>query len=364
MAAQSDEILWDIEPHTQAKHEILRRYLNAWFPILDTAFPRVIYFDGFAGPGEYTAGEPGSPIIALDVAANHLRPMEGKVVFFFVDNNENAVENLQQLVGRLELPDNFYVRIHHEHFHNVLEAVLDRLDELNDDYAPIFAFVDPFGFSGVPMELIHRLLSRRSTEVFINFSVGFINRFLEHPNSEISKHMVELFGTEKVLETASGEGDRINLLRQLYQRQLSGSANFVRYFSMYDQRNRPIYDLFFAGNHSLGHYKMKVAMWKVDPDGQFQFSDATDPYQQILFTVDSTPQLLDTICQQFEQRTRVRVEEIRHWVRDNTAFIDKHMRKTLKLGEKEDRLHIHPNKVSGEKRRKGTFPNDVLIDFP
>ncbi len=26
---------WKIEPHTQAKHEILRRYLGGWFPILD-----------------------------------------------------------------------------------------------------------------------------------------------------------------------------------------------------------------------------------------------------------------------------------------------------------------------------------------
>lgn len=28
------ETIWEIEPHTQAKHEILRRYLSAWFPIL------------------------------------------------------------------------------------------------------------------------------------------------------------------------------------------------------------------------------------------------------------------------------------------------------------------------------------------
>jgi hypothetical protein len=32
--AKPNETLWEIEPHTKAKHEILQRYLGAWFPIL------------------------------------------------------------------------------------------------------------------------------------------------------------------------------------------------------------------------------------------------------------------------------------------------------------------------------------------
>jgi len=28
----------------------------------------IVYVDGFSGPGEYTGGEPGSPIIALETA--------------------------------------------------------------------------------------------------------------------------------------------------------------------------------------------------------------------------------------------------------------------------------------------------------
>lgn len=29
------EILWPIEPHTKAKHEILKKYLQRWIPILN-----------------------------------------------------------------------------------------------------------------------------------------------------------------------------------------------------------------------------------------------------------------------------------------------------------------------------------------
>jgi hypothetical protein len=58
--------VWELEPHTRAKHEILRRYLQAWIPILTQGgFKNILYIDGFAGPGRYAGGEDGSPVIAV-----------------------------------------------------------------------------------------------------------------------------------------------------------------------------------------------------------------------------------------------------------------------------------------------------------
>ena len=65
--------LWAIEPHTRAKHEILRRYLEAWTPILASSHRVILYVDGFAGPGAYAGGEEGSPIIALNGAVPAVR---------------------------------------------------------------------------------------------------------------------------------------------------------------------------------------------------------------------------------------------------------------------------------------------------
>ena len=56
--ATPTETLWELDPHTTAKHEILRRYLGAWFPILNRHHGRIVYIDGFAGPGRYIGGEP------------------------------------------------------------------------------------------------------------------------------------------------------------------------------------------------------------------------------------------------------------------------------------------------------------------
>ena len=46
-----EQTIWKIEPRTAAKHELLKHYLGAWFPILASREQRIIFLDGFAGLG-------------------------------------------------------------------------------------------------------------------------------------------------------------------------------------------------------------------------------------------------------------------------------------------------------------------------
>src|SRR4051812_15099610 len=95
---------WKLDPHTRAKHEILRRYLEAWTPILSLGgFPTIAYVDGFAGPGVYSGGEDGSPIIAVKAALQHQAKIKGKVLFLFIEKEKDRAEMLQQLVRGLGL---------------------------------------------------------------------------------------------------------------------------------------------------------------------------------------------------------------------------------------------------------------------
>jgi hypothetical protein len=53
---------WRADPHTLAKHRILKGYLGAWFPAMTLGaygHRRVLIIDGFAGPGDYEGGEEG-----------------------------------------------------------------------------------------------------------------------------------------------------------------------------------------------------------------------------------------------------------------------------------------------------------------
>ena len=84
MAAPKTTI-WSMDDHTRVKHAILRKYIDAWLPIMTTYNGRVLIIDGFAGPGEYENGEPGSPIILIDTFLNHsyaaIRNKEVKFIF-------------------------------------------------------------------------------------------------------------------------------------------------------------------------------------------------------------------------------------------------------------------------------------------
>lgn len=356
------EVVWKLEPHTEAKHRILRYYLNAWFPILSSWNGRIIYLDGFSGPGEYVDGEPGSPIVALDCALNHLQTLKGEVVFWFVDEDERRVENLRNVMTRKQLPPNFIVHIEHGEFHNFLSAVIDYLEKTGQRMAPTFALIDPFGFSGVPMALIQRFLRLERTEALINFQVSFVNRFLTHPDDDITANIEELFGTADVFKIAE-EQHRLDALRMLYQQQLSKAAKFVRYFSMTDEHDKPLYDLFFASNHELGHYRMKEAMWRVDPLDGNGFSDGTNPNQIVLFTLDPAQTLLDALLQKFGGKKNLNVEVIRTWVRNETPFLEPHLTKALKFGELKQCFHVNTYKADGTKRIKGSFPDGVVIFF-
>jgi three-Cys-motif partner protein len=324
----------------------------------------VIYVDGFCGPGRYKGGEPGSPVIALQVALEHKERLKGELVFLFVDNRADRIEHLKAELGRIALPANFAASAEEGRFDELFLGLLRSLKEDRKTLAPSFVFIDPFGFSGVPFELVQQVLQNPRCEVMITFMVNPVQRFLEHPDDTVRSEFISLFGTADVLEIANRPGDRVEMLRQLYQRQLVTVAKFVRSFEIRDHPNRVLYYVFFASNHPLGHLKMKEAMWGVDPSGGFAFCDNTDPQQLILLDpgFDSTEQLGRTLAKHFASRT-VNALEIKQFVVDHTGFIERHKTAALRALEQRNLISVPSTKTTGKKRKKGTFPDDVLVSF-
>ena len=366
MALPSDT-LWEIDPHTKVKHEILRRYLGAWFAILGKDNRQINYVDGFCGPGCYKGGESGSPIIALEVASEHKVRMACKIVFWFIDERQDRINNLRNIIDDKKIPSNFRVEAMCGKFHEILGPELRRISGQHQQLYPTFAFIDPFGFSGIPLSVIEMLLKNARCEVFITFMVDSINRFIEHPEGSIREHIVEAFGTGDALQIAMEDGDRVQKLRMLYQRQLEKTAEFVRHFEMRNIKDRILYYLFFVSNHSKGHTRMKEAMWRIAPGGEFSFSDATNPDQQVMFEDQSKElfhdQLFDILLKEFRNKGQVSCGSVRVFIEDKTSFIKKHMTDTLKIEEGAGRVIVAPTKTDGKKRRRNTYPDSSLITF-
>lgn len=353
-----------IEPHTAAKHMILRRYLDAWFPILGRSHNRINYVDGFAGAGEYESGEKGSPIHAIESAIAHYERKtlrsDAKVNFFFIERDSESSAHLSGLLERINVPETFHIRVDCGEFREVIGQVLDSIDSSAKLLAPSLFFVDPFGFSGIPFRHMQRILSYPRCEVFINIMVEHINRFLHHPEEKISTHLLETFGTNQVLDIPNSGENRTNALLALYRSQLRVHAKFVERFDMRTGLERRIYSLFFASNSNKGFLKMKEAMWSVDKHQGSSFSDR-DPkgyFKADLFGFDP---LWDEVQKQFNGKT-VPMSVAEKFVIEETRFLPSHLRKIL--GRKEESGDIRVTSLDSHKRRRGTFPaGKVQIEF-
>lgn len=323
------------------------------------------YIDGFCGPGRYKKGEPGSPLVALEVAKPVAKQLE-RVNFLFTDEDKDRIDHLKTELSRLDIPTTFQVRVRNEQFADRMTKILDTIDSrMGGKLQPSFVFIDPFGFAGVPYSLVKRILEKPRCETLITFMVDSVNRFLNHPEESLRHHMDEIFGTSECFQITGD--DRIVRLRDLYQKQLQKAANFVRYFEMKNKNGRLIYLLFFASNNRLGHLKMKEAMWSVDPLGEFRFSDRTSS-QEILFQPDQAELLWPLLQVRFKGQT-VPVSTVQEFVEDKTPFLAKHMKAALSDNEKifipkADRIVVAPLKVDGKPRMKGKFPEGAIVTFP
>lgn len=353
---QPKTTIWHLEPHTAAKHEILRRYLQAWAPILSQGnFPRLVFVDGFAGPGRYSKGEEGSPLIALKAVIEQSRPIKAQVDFHFIELDEQRAKHLASELSQLRLPRNLLAKVHGK------RSFQEVFPEVWNSYAPIsgrprpptFVFIDPFGFK-IPFSYVAKILRAQSCEVLITFMFEEINRFLSQEQQP--ENFDDLFGCRdwRKGRDIKVPKERVKFLHDLYQSQLvqTGGAAFVRSFAMRNERNTMDYFLFFGTNNELGLKKIKEAMWRVDESGTYTFSDATDPKQSVLFAAEPNRELLKRLILDRFGGLEAALSEIERFVVRDTPFRETHFKKVLQSLEVDG--EILPLDAPAT-RRRGTY---------
>ena len=208
------------------------------------------------------------------------------------------------------------------------------------------------------MDLVRRLLLLPRCEVLINFMYEEINRFISLDDH--ARNFDALFGKGCDWRSVANEVDprvRNARLHSLYTDQLRGfaCAKYVRSFEMRNSGNRVDYFMFYATGHIKGLSVMKDAMWKADPSGRFQFSDATDPNQLALFDVKPD---LDYLCRSLAEHFRgqcISFADVEEFVLAETPFTGSHCKSALRSLELADLPSIAVESTT--KRRTGTFAN-------
>ena len=161
----------EIQGAAVLKHGILGRYLVGWASKVGSRSKDnlLYYLDGYAGPGTYTDGAPGSPALAVSTAQKlaHIREFRGICV-------EHRAAEYRQLEQMLAPHDNWTA------VEGRIERCLpDLLKEIDD--APLFAFFDPFGVA-LPFDQVVEVMKRSGrssqvkTELLLNFSLPGLRR--------------------------------------------------------------------------------------------------------------------------------------------------------------------------------------------
>lgn len=327
----------------------------------------VIYVDGFCGPGEYTGGEDGSPVLAAKRASEAAEQFPGfKATLFFIDQDQEVLAHLETL-GSVAAPhQNVSINLLRGDFLGELDKILSYL-KLHPR-APIFSFVDPFGFGQSPYEKLKLLMHNSSSELFINFMCGFMNRFKDHHDEDVRDKIREMIGIEDLSQFKSSS-DPIGEMCRLFEINLRKLGKHTLKFAMRDEGNIRDNAFFFCGRNALGFKKIKEAMWRIDPIHGSEFSahreQKNDARQVTLFEDTAyTAPLGRLLSDRFKGMKAVPTKTIFKWVNEETpTFLDRHARSELEyLLERQNITYSDPSPTA-RKRQRFHWPDRLLVTF-
>jgi three-Cys-motif partner protein len=328
------DVLWSLEPATEAKHRLYKRYLDAWWAKLlqptsgGRRWPRVTYVDAFAGPGRYAAGEEGSPVFALDrllhhEAAGRMCLSRDRVRLVFIESDRARYDFLSAELDRVfgplhQLPVTVLVR-HGEAAHTTGPV----LEECGAWGAPILTVFDSWG--NVPFPLVQRIAHNRSSEVLVTFGPNWFSR---RENQEPGQLDDAVFGGRQHWRPADQETDPderwrawLTTYREALRR--AGFA-YQLHFQVVPRTGQPLY-LVYGTGHPSGVEAMKHAMWKVDTSDGMRFRDprvhGAPPEGQLALwggADPAAPELAELVRQRLREKPAT-LAELADWLLLETA---------------------------------------------
>jgi three-Cys-motif partner protein len=264
-------LLWPLEAHTEAKHRLYRRYLDAWWPIMlqQAWVEHVTYIEAFAGPGEYEGGEPGSPIYAMRSLLNHsqrsnMNIRRDRVTVIFMEKRKRRAAHLEQLIvnefGPLDqLPCDVKVAAGADANSDVARL----LTEAGAWGHPILAVLDSWSNVVVPFDDVARIGANRSSEVIVTFGPNWFQR-----RNELNQDLIDrVFGKRERWARPHRGGSTFDAWQSwltAYRDALADAGFKHRLaFEVRPATGTPLYLVYGTGN-ARGVEVFKDAMWLVD----------------------------------------------------------------------------------------------------
>ena len=187
-----------IEPHSEAKLNVLRNYVEDYICILcaggfgrDTF--KITLVDGFAGGGAYLGGKFGSPFVFLQavaaaearINATREKPLTIDCHYYFVEKSQSNFQclrfQLEKSGYKHQLDKTIFLRQGEFQEHRA-QIVADTKARFTRGGSRVIFFLDQCGYTDVDprvLNAISRELNNKA-EFIINFAVGWLIDFVEN----------------------------------------------------------------------------------------------------------------------------------------------------------------------------------------
>lgn len=364
---------WGYEGQTEMKHKAFSYYLPLWLRILGTFHGNLNFVDGFGGIGAYHTDKDkeedayksnnyGSPVMSMKII--HGLTKAGRIKnanVIIIDKEQGNLDNVKTILEYNHLPTKNVIFKQGE-FDNKINELLDYFEQEGKKLAPTFFLLDPFGFSGIKLSTIERIMKLERTEVLLNFMYNALQRWVTHPDKSIQKTYDEYFGgdewrTCKEKKLFEREEEMISIFRA----KCKTFASHVYPFKLcFPNKNKTYYYLFHLTNHYLGCALMKDSFAK-HSGGKDTY--VGENYQSSLFAdieeKEKREKFADKLINKYTGQTIYFIHLIEAVI-DGTDLLCSEIRKVLAKLENDNKITVQP---FPKRARRGGFEDRDKITF-
>ena len=354
-------------PHSQAKLDLYKAYLEKYLPILSLAkgITKINLYDIFCGIGLYDDGNIGSPLIAVNTInkTNELFDLKGwkrkSITLTINDGNSSKVEKVRNLLNETKI-SNCQISFNALDANEMLEKVILEVNGFSSSERNL-VFIDPYGYSEIDREKLIALLNKGYTEIVLFLPVMQMYRFSEVAVNDFERKCYE--DLRKFINEFLPNSNEFDSVFDFINEVTTAFSFNGKYFSCshYIERGKGnYYAVFFITSHIYGLERMLEVKWNADPSKGKGFK----PENWGLFEelrVDHNKKI------QLEYLEKILIERLKQETQSNVhlyylalanEFLPKHMNSVLKELKRKNKIITLNSKMEEQ-----NFGNATYIDY-
>ena len=371
----SNDVFFEAQTEQSAvKAHIVSSYFSAWSRVIQKWDGYMAYIDLFCGPGKYQNNNLSAPL--LIIRSTLADPILCKKMFFiFNDKDPNNIIKLKEAISEIDVNSTLNQRI--QFYSETVEQNFSKR-VIIPHRIPVLSFVDPFGYKGLTMDLINRLISNSGSDCIFFFNYNRINMALSS-NTKFDEHLQSLFAkarTEKLKQELKNRPPKQRepiVLNELIDALRENKSNYVLPFKFYSANKlRTSHFIIFVTKHPIACKIMKQIMYAnsaKDMDGvaTFSFQDSRNldaSFDQLTIFDRPIQSLKEEILKKYSGQ-KVLVSRICEDVDCDFSshFVSKNAKDVLKQLELEGSLTVIEGRKQKTRCGKLTMPDKAVVQF-